>query len=157
MPSYYPLWYQLDTQQQYLIWVTDLESDAKDVVLLDTNGCLLTFNHLSSLYEYTISKKLTISEEPLILFDLDRINHWIHNPLASAVDCVEMLHAWNLFSDLWQSVKQNRSPSSTPLKNQISQFTTSCSMAIISLALCQMANTTSLNGVRMKSLDSVMS
>lgn len=122
MPSYYPLWYQLDTKQQYLIWVTDLGSDAKDVVLLDMNGCLLTFNHLSSLYEYTVSKKLTISEEPLTLFDLDRISNWIHNPLVSAVDCVEMLNAWNLFSDLWQSVKQNRSQFHATEKSNLSIY-----------------------------------
>lgn len=109
MPYYYPLWYQLDTQKQYLVWVTDLESDAKDIILLDAHGCLLTFNHLPSLYEYTMANQLTITEEPLTLFDLDWIQNWTHNPLASTVDCVAMLNAWNLFSDIWQSVKHGRS------------------------------------------------
>lgn len=85
-----------------------MESDAKDKVLLDTNGCTLTFNHLSSLYEYAKANQLTITEEPLTLFDFDRINNWIHAPLASTVNCVEILNAWNLFLDIGQSVKHNR-------------------------------------------------
>ncbi len=82
-------------------------SDVKDTVLLDTTGCILVFKHLSSLYEYTMANRLTITEAPLKLYDFDRLTTWIHNPLSSTVNCVEMLDAWNLFSDIWQAVKRD--------------------------------------------------
>ena len=106
--NYYALSYQLDAAQRYLIWATDLDSDAKDVILLDGDECILAFDDLSMLQEYATENKLTITQEEPILHDLDWVSNWVRSPSPSTVNCVHVLAAWNLFADIWQSVKRHR-------------------------------------------------
>ena len=107
--QYYALWYQLDSEQRFLLWVTDLDSDAKDHVLVDSSDFLLSFSDLSALVDYAKRHKIDlVDQKSPTLHNLDIISKWLDHPVPTEVDCIEMLNAWNLFLDIWQSVSNNR-------------------------------------------------
>jgi hypothetical protein len=102
--EYYALWYRLDSQDRYLVWVEG-EDSSKDTVMLDRNGYLLVFDLPDRVLDYAEKNNLSISVENLSVHDLDRIESWIGN-ISSPLDCVNILSAWNLFSDVSHSVER---------------------------------------------------
>ena len=107
--QYYAFWYQLDSEQRYLLWVTDLDSDAKDFVVLNAQNRIISFNDLRTLNQHASRNEITITEQRNpTLHNLDFVSRWVFDPLPQTVDCVEMLNAWNMFLDVWQSAKKHR-------------------------------------------------
>ena len=106
--EYYALWCRLDNRDGYLIWMTDLERTAKDAILLDDEERVLLFGDPRSLKEYAAAVGFSLVEEQTTLFDLDWAAHWVLEPSAETVDCTKAIDAWNLFLDVWYSVKHRR-------------------------------------------------
>jgi hypothetical protein len=59
----------------------------------------------------------TIEDEKPILYDLDFIAAWVAVPVEP-VDCVQVLNAWNLFTDISASVHSPRNSAFETLKSR---------------------------------------
>ena len=70
---------------------------------------ILSFTDLKDLQEYTSENGLTISPQDLpALHNLDWIMNWLKEPSADTLDCDPILTAWNLFTDIYNSVEKDR-------------------------------------------------
>src|SRR5579864_1972435 len=99
MMQYFPLLYQLHSQQRYLIWI----SNEKDSIAVDAGGFVPSFRDLTSLRQYANQNHFNLETEEPVLHDLDWVATWLMEPVV-LVDCKEALNAWNLFSDLAASM-----------------------------------------------------
>lgn len=107
--EYYELRYQLGTVQKYLLWMTDIDSNSKDGVVLGPDRRILSFTDLKMLQDYASNNGFTITHQDLPeLHDLDWVTNWLHNPSARTVDCDHVLTAWNLFTDIYHSIDKDR-------------------------------------------------
>lgn len=93
--KYYTLLYQLNGELRYLIWI----SGKKDTLEVDARRLIPSFSDAKSLRRYAKIKGYSIEREKPILHDLDLIVSWLKKPSAP-IDCVAVLAAWNLFSDI---------------------------------------------------------
>ncbi len=105
--DYYPIQLELDSTTKYLLWVTDTESDSLDVVLTDNRGRLIEFCDKSALQAYAAKHHFRLIESQPVRYDFDDLNRWVQAPDSSGIQCVEMLNAWNLFTDIASSVQDH--------------------------------------------------
>ncbi|MEO0376861.1 MAG: hypothetical protein AAF329_20020 [Cyanobacteria bacterium P01_A01_bin.17] len=107
--EYYALRYQLGTIQQYLLWMTDIDSSAKDTVALGPDRRILSFKALKMLQDYASHNGFAlIPQDLLALHDLDWVTNWLKDPSVETVDCNHVLTAWNLFTDIYHSIEKDR-------------------------------------------------
>ena len=97
--KYFPLLYRLNTEDRYLIWITN-ESDR---VLTDNGGFILTFKDTKSVQSYAETNDYELEREEPNRHNLDSVARWLKNT-GMPVDCREVLAAWNLFSDIARSI-----------------------------------------------------
>lgn len=93
--QYYILPYQLRGELRHLIWI----SSKKDTLEVDTSLLIPSFSDIKSLQHYARIKGYYIEREKSKLHNLDHIISWLENP-AKPIDCMAVLEAWNLFSDI---------------------------------------------------------
>lgn len=98
--TYFRLWYRLDDTDAYLIWF----SNGQDGVVVQPDGMAPSFPNESSLRAYAVTHQLPIEEELPILHDLDVVVRWLRRTLSTDTDCDQFLAAWNLFSDISNSI-----------------------------------------------------
>lgn len=101
--AYYVLWYLLDTTDSYLIWF----SNDHDGVVVLAGGSVPCFADEASLHAYALRHQLRIEQETPILHDLDAVARWLNRRLAHELDGDVCLTAWNLFSDISDSIGSN--------------------------------------------------
>ena len=94
--EYFSLWYRLDREDRYLIWVTNDE----DCLFCDQQSGIPSFHSRSHLEEYAKDKGIYLEKAEPILHDLDRIITWLNAPRAETLDCKDILNTWNLFLDV---------------------------------------------------------
>lgn len=102
MSDYYLLWFQLDEEDRYLIWITH-EVD-KDRIATNSADKVLVFSTPQKALQYADQQGWKIDLESPVLYDLDYVKDWLEQPDPDDVDCVEFLHAWNLFNDVAYSL-----------------------------------------------------
>jgi hypothetical protein len=105
---YFLLWYRLHHQDGYLIWITanaDISTVAAvtDRVLVDETGKLLIFLSTAKAIEYSNLFDWKLEDDVPVLHNLDSVRMWLSHPSAS-VNCYDFLAAWNLFTDVSQSI-----------------------------------------------------
>lgn len=98
--QFFRLWYRLDGEDRYLVWL----SNAEDRVLIDAAGRVPTFSSQAGLTSYVDKLGITLVDEAPILHDLDHLTRWLAGGSVHAVDCDELLAAWNLFDDVARSM-----------------------------------------------------
>lgn len=98
--AYFCLWYRLDDIDAYLIWF----SNDQDGVVVQPDGSVPSFPNESTLCAYTVTYQLPIKEGQPILHNLDVVSRWLHRTLSADIDCDQFLMAWNLFSDISNSI-----------------------------------------------------
>lgn len=102
MRSYYRLQIRLDGRERWMLWHSD--ENAPDGVWIDGSGRIPLFNTAASLDRLAAQLGVTLASDPPVLHDLDIVSHWLSDPRPNTVDCKEFLAAWNLFSDLAETV-----------------------------------------------------
>ncbi len=98
--AYYVLWYLLDTTDFYLIWF----SNDHDGVVVLADGSVPYFASEASVHAYALMHQLLIEKETPILHDLDAVARWLNRRLEHDLDCKRCLAAWNLFTDVSNSI-----------------------------------------------------
>jgi hypothetical protein len=98
--EYSILWYRLDGSDRYLIWYLD----ERDGVVIDAAGRVPSFRKTGELLNYAERHNLPVDIEDASLFDLDVVAGWLKKEDVEAVDCKQLLAAWNLFDDVSRSV-----------------------------------------------------
>jgi len=111
---YFPLLYRLRGQERFLIWI----SDDTDSVAVNAEGLLLSFPSLAILKQHADANGWPLEPEEPRRHDLDVIARWVILDDAS-VNCVETLNAWNLFSDVANSVSSPSKKSFEALDSQL--------------------------------------
>jgi len=103
--EYYPLWYQLNKKDRYLIFKTS--DDSEDEFIIDTkNTKIPTFSKLKFLYKYAkkIHINIVMDSEP-IMHDLDLALKWTNEGTKKDLDPQVILSAWNMFIDVANTFK----------------------------------------------------
>ena len=99
----YLLKYRLDGDDRYLLWY---EGDP-DGVVVDDGGWVLGFADASHLRAWADGNAVAVSDDDTpVLHDLDGVGQWSADPDPNHVDCVAILEAWNLFTDVRSSVER---------------------------------------------------
>lgn len=98
---FYSVPYLLDHRVRYLIWY----SNDADGVVIDSAGTIPSFRSEQDLTAYARAEGLDLgAQNGSVLHILDVVRRWLKRKRPGRVDCVEMLAAWNLFSDVSASV-----------------------------------------------------
>ena len=92
----------LDNKKFYFIWYWDEE----DGVFLDSGGKFPLFDNFEKLTIYANKHKLSIKEETIAYFDLEKVEKLLKHKIFQ-VDCIGFLNTWNLFSDISRSIGAN--------------------------------------------------
>jgi hypothetical protein len=95
--------YRFKREERFLIWI----SDDTDSVATDADGHVVSFASVGALRGYAEAMRWRIENEDPILHDIDFIAAWVAAPVES-VDCVQILNAWNLFTDIAAAVSRPR-------------------------------------------------
>ncbi len=98
--EYFPLRYRCNNSERWLLWF----SEEEDGVVTDGHGAVPSFHSLAALEAYACSRGFVPGEAPALLHDLDKTEAWIEGRSAPAIDCENLLCAWNLFADVSRSV-----------------------------------------------------
>lgn len=98
MTDYYLLWFQLDDEDRYIIWIAG--GDDKDRVVVNPVGKVPVFSTPVKALQYADQQGWKIEAEAPVLHNLDMVKSWLAHADPERVDCVEFLHAWNLFNDV---------------------------------------------------------
>ncbi|MEC4812938.1 MAG: hypothetical protein SAK29_06645 [Scytonema sp. PMC 1069.18] len=99
--KHFTLWYRLDQVNGYLIWYTN---DVDGVVVDKDTGQIPIFKNTIQLRIYAENSGLQLEDGDIIIHDLDIVKSWLEKPTKKKVDCVYLLTAWNLFTDVAASV-----------------------------------------------------
>ena len=86
--------------ERFLIWY----SNEIDGVLLSSPYRIHVFRSLGDLEHHAAQEKLKLESETISLYDLDRLSHWLANPIQEAPDCRFLLNAWNMLGDVARSL-----------------------------------------------------
>ncbi len=85
----------------YIIWYSGENED--DGVAVDVNGYVPAFRDRTMLHDYARNNELDLNG--LYMYNLGSVEKWLQKPRPATIDCVEFLKAWNLFTDIDNSVK----------------------------------------------------
>jgi hypothetical protein len=113
--KYFPLLFRLRGEERFLIWM----SGDTDSVMMAEDGYIPSFATVDALRGYANVKGWEIEGETPVLHDLDRVAAWVAEPV-DAVNCVEVLNAWNLFADICATVNAPRNTNFEKLNSQSS-------------------------------------
>lgn len=91
---------RLGGKPRYLLWQTDLETDAPDRVLADPLGRVASFGSDGEARAHAAARGEPAPEAPPVVYDLDRLAAWCDHPGEATLDCEAALNAWNLLADL---------------------------------------------------------
>jgi hypothetical protein len=97
--THYKLWCRYNAVDRFLLWYSN---DHDGVV--DRDGCIPSFRTESALLAYAHTLSVTIEPEAASLHDLDLVQTWLADPHPERVDPPNFLCAWNLFSDVAQTL-----------------------------------------------------
>lgn len=97
---YYRLSYRLGDQDGYLIWYTGEEEG----VLVEADGRVPSFPSIEALTAYAQGKGIELVDEWPVEHDLDCTASWLAASGQGAVDCENLLSAWNLFEEVSASI-----------------------------------------------------
>jgi hypothetical protein len=102
MATYYEYWFRLNRKDYCLIWY----SNAIDGVIINQTAHIPIFKDHSSLLQYSTGTGIQLKDEFLLSpsTNLDVVKKWLENPRKTRVPCQELLSAWNLFTDVANSV-----------------------------------------------------
>jgi hypothetical protein len=78
-----------------------------DGFVTEADGSVPSFRDPQALHNYALARQIQIREAEPVLSNLDVIEHWLRHASSTAIDCHAFLDAWNLFTDLSQSVHGN--------------------------------------------------
>ena len=99
MKQNYILWYRLDQNDRYLIWISDkidsVHTDKKQVTI---------FTSVADLRAYAAEKRIKLVEEELILNNFDTVQEWIPDP-NQELNSIDCMNAWNLVKDITTTMK----------------------------------------------------
>ncbi|MGH9523701.1 MAG: hypothetical protein ACRD3E_14325 [Terriglobales bacterium] len=102
--TYFPLLYRFRREERFLIWI----SDDTDSVATDADGQVISFASIGVLRGYAEAMQWRVENEDPLLHDIDFIAAWVAAPVEP-LDCVQVLNAWNLFTDIATSLSSPRS------------------------------------------------
>ncbi len=102
--QYFACWYRLNQVDRYLIWIYYTEGDNPEEVLLNEQGLIPVFKSELALASYAKINRIEIVNEEPILHNLDAVEKWLQQPNDN-INCEDCLSAWNLFSDVANSLK----------------------------------------------------
>ncbi|MEO5877731.1 MAG: hypothetical protein ABIS86_09110 [Streptosporangiaceae bacterium] len=102
MRDFYPYGFRLDNQEHLLVWFCE---DAEPDGVIVNDGRLVSHADLDGLYDYArVTGLRLVDDTELSWVDLDAIAFWTVVGDEVEPDCVELLNAWNLFSDAAHSL-----------------------------------------------------
>jgi hypothetical protein len=99
MKQQYILWYRLDQQDRYLIWI----SDKMDGVYVH-NKAVKTFESIEALRQYAAEMRIKLMPEEPVLNNFDTVQEWITDP-NQALNCIDCMNAWNVVKDVTNTLK----------------------------------------------------
>jgi hypothetical protein len=94
MKKNYILWYRLDQNDRYLIWI----SDKIDSVFVEKKA-IATFESVAELRAFASRKGIALVDEAPILNNFDTVQAWIPDP-NQELNCIDCMNAWNLVKDI---------------------------------------------------------
>jgi hypothetical protein len=97
--SYYILWYQINRENNYLIWFTG----DKDGVYSE-NGKVPTFASKELLRQFAESKNIELVNEEPILHNFDSVNDWLCDA-TKVINPHDFLVVWNSVGDIAETLK----------------------------------------------------
>jgi hypothetical protein len=97
--SYFILWYQINRQDNYLIWFSG-ETDG----VYAENGKIPTFGSKKFLRKFTESKNVELVVEEPILHNFDSVKDWL-NDATREINANDFLAIWNLIGDIANTLK----------------------------------------------------
>lgn len=100
--TYYRLRMRFDGAEWWALWYSD--ERGPDGVQVDESGRLLVYPTAHALERAAAHLGAEVASDPAALHDLDKIGRWLTKPRPAAIDCREFLAAWNLLSDVAQSI-----------------------------------------------------
>jgi hypothetical protein len=90
MKQHYALWYRLDQQDRYLIWI----SDQIDTVYVHQKK-IATFESLDALKAFAATKHIKMMPEEPVLNNFDTVQEWL-NETNGAINCIDSMNTWNV-------------------------------------------------------------
>lgn len=94
MKQHYALWYRLDQQDRYLIWI----SDQIDTVYVHQKK-IVTFESLDALKAFAATKHIKMMPEEPVLNNFDTVQEWL-NETNGAINCIDSMNTWNVAKDI---------------------------------------------------------
>lgn len=98
--SYHIARYRLRGNERYFIWYYG----DPDGVVLSAHDQVAVFASRADLEHYAANLAITPQSQVDTSYDLDRLMRWLDQPSTEDLDCVFLLDAWNIFSDVAQSI-----------------------------------------------------
>jgi len=98
--QYYVYRYRLDGNEAFLIWY----SNQVDGLHVDAAGVVPVFTTARDLADYATQHGITLASLEPGFADLDPVARWLGNPDSDQVNPSMFKDAWNLFSDLSNSI-----------------------------------------------------
>jgi hypothetical protein len=129
--KHFPLWYRLNAEDRYLIWLWNEQAEQTSL-LIDTGGFIPSFGSSDALCEYAALSHYGLESEETRLHDLDWVASWTLSR-RKRVDCKEVLAAWNLFADVAASIGERGSAFKRLIRSYRKLFTGSFSGGTICL------------------------
>ena len=99
---YFKVPYRLDNVSGFLIWF----EDEVDGLHLNLSGRVATFRSDEDTHQYASRNGIALEPDPSALFDFDKIEQWMENPVAAPLNREEILDTWNIFKDVAKSVQE---------------------------------------------------
>jgi hypothetical protein len=100
--KYFPLWYRLNDEDRYLIWIWNEQAE-QTFLAVDAEGFIPSFEDLVGLREYAALNRYGLESENPLLHDLDWVESWTVSQ-RKPIDCKKALGSWNLFVDIANSI-----------------------------------------------------